>query len=254
MTLQQILQSTRFALAEPNPLGRFSDGELIDYINEAQLQTGIEVEWPEALYQISTIANQMEYQLPELLKILRVYIGNQRGVPTTIPYMEGAQIEYWDQSNVGSGYAAQWSSQTPSAYPVGSDTGSPIEVKSPYVVGSRPMYYLRGGNLGIVPAPAGSYTLSINYIPEPPPLANYTDVSIYPLFWKDALVQFAVYKARYADRQTDDATAAFEQFTKVYLPRLRQWKLDMIEDLPKGPQLITYRTYYANGPDQFGPT
>jgi hypothetical protein len=191
--------------------------------------------------------------MPELLKILRVYIAGQPIVPTTIPALQGDQIEMWDQTfQAGQTNGTQWQNQPAVAYPnIQASQGSPNAGNTPWTVGERPRFYMRGGNMGFVPIPSGSYAVQVDLVPTPPTLVNVTDDSVYPTNFKDAIVWKTCEYAFFADTNSLMATAV--QNYQAELAKLRFWKTDLQKMLPRGVFPITVRTYFR-GPVTKRPT
>ncbi len=140
-----------------------------------------------------------EFQLRELVKILRVYmydqVGNQQPlVPTDINSLEGVTIEEWDQSSGQVAGAPQYTpralAQGGVAFPVASPFGR-VPVKSPwnFTAGGaqRPMFYMRGGFLGLLPPPLGVYQIRVDYVPKPLTLSQPADLSLFPDEFLDAI-------------------------------------------------------------------
>jgi hypothetical protein len=251
MTLSDLLNLTRILLAEPNttPTGRWSDSDLTTLINQAQQQIALELDFPEASLTFSTTTGIQEYQMPELLKILRVYIAGQPIVPTTIPALEGDQIEFWDQTAANN--QTQWQSQSGLAYPVAASQSWPNAGNTPWQQGNRPRFYMRGGNMGFVPKPSGVYSVQVDIVPSPPTLVNSTDTSIFDTKFKDAICWKTCTYAFFADSNSLMATAT--QNYELEMRKLRAWKEDIQKMLPRGVFPITTRTYFQ-GPVPKVPT
>lgn len=242
MVLNDLLSFTRLLLAEPTqtPTGRWSDADLITFINQAQTQIALEIDWPESTVSGYTTTNIQEYQMPELLKILRVYVAGQPIVPTTIPALQGDQIMMYDMT--AKNYQTQWQSQPTGAYPFASAATSPTGGNTPWQQGERPRFYMRGGNMGFVPIPSGSYYVQVDLVPQPPILVNSTDVSIYQTNFKDAICWKAVEYAMFSDSNSMMTTATANY--QIEAGKLRDWRVNLQETLSKAPFPITHRTYF----------
>lgn len=245
MQLGDINAQVRILLAEPDSTGRWSDTDLASLINQGQKAVVKELEFPEGTLVNQTTAGQQEYTIPEVFKILRVYVAGQPIIQTDIPTLEGAQIEMYDQS--APNYLPQWLSQNSTAYPVASDTGYPYPSTLPFYAGQRPQWYLRGGNIGLVPPPAGTYTLQIDIVPVPAALANAADVSTLPSNFLQAIAWYAVYQAKFADSRLEDAAFAMQQF-EGEMGKLRAWKSSFKGSTNRAPVLLTYRSMTNTGP------
>ncbi len=247
MQLFTILNSVRVFLAEPEPVGvnqgRWTDTDLTTLINQAHTQIALDIDWPESTYTGYTLAGIQEYQMPETLKILRVYLGGQPIVPTTIPALQGDQIEQWDQSAPGN--IPQWVYQPQESYPFLQTSGGGSGTNAgntPWSQGERPRFYPRGGNIGFVPIPNGAYYVQIDLIPQPPVLVNTTDTSIYQSTFLDAIVWKTCEYAMFADTNSMMQTCASNY--QAELVKLRAWKSDYVKMLPRGVFPITARTFF----------
>lgn len=143
-----------------------------------------------------------EYQLNELVKVLRVYMVDQIGnvqplVPNDIDILEGVTIEEWDQS---SGQVAGAPQFTPKAiaqgavtYPVASPFGrAPVKTPFQFTTGGaqRPQFYLRGsggGYLGLLPPPIALYQIRVDYIAKPKTMTQNGDISDFPEYCRDLI-------------------------------------------------------------------
>ena len=244
MQLLDYRSFVRVLLAEPSQVavGRWSDTDLNNFINQAMTQVALDIDWPESTYSGYTISTTQEYQMPETLKILRVYLAGQQLVPTTIPALGGEQIEVWDQSTPNK--QPQWVYQPPVSYPYLQATcGNGINAgNTPWTQGERPRFYPRGGNIGFVPAPNGVYFVQIDLIPQPPLLVADTDVSIYQTTFTDAICWKACEYAMFADSNAMLSTCSQNYMQEI--AKLRSWKADYQKMLPRGVFPITQRTYF----------
>lgn len=234
----------RVLAAEPDSAGRWSDLAITTLVNTGCRAIALEVNFPESQQTFVSTAGIQEYTMAENLKILRVYVAGQLIVPTDIPSLEGDQLQYFDQT--GTGQQPQWLTQTSAVYPVtNTPTGYPVSSALPFYVGQRPMYYIRGGNIGFVPQPAGVYTVRLDLIPVPPLLALQTDQSIYPSVADEAIVWKALELAYFSDSNIEKAGYARNNFEQE-MKKLRSWINDYKHQAPHTPMPITYRSYYQN--------
>ena len=242
MQLNDLLTFERLLLAEPSqsPTGRWSDSDLTTFTNQAQTQVALDMEFPESTLTGYTTTNQQEYQMPELLSILRVYVAGQPIVPTTIPALQGDQVMMYDMT--ANNYQTQWQSQASGVYPFASVPTSPTGGNTPWMQGERPRFYMRGGNMGFVPIPSGSYLVTVDLLPQPPILVNPTDTSIYQTNFKDAICWKSVEYAFFADNNPQISLA--QQNYQSELSKLRYWKEQMQKTLSHAPFPITRRTYF----------
>jgi hypothetical protein len=238
MVLGDLINSFRNQIGEASTR-RFTNAILTDWANRAQNQLAFEVDFPEATQTIVTVPGQQEYQLTELIKILRVYIvgpdGSKQELPgTDIPTLEGDKLFQYDNSSgiIQSApvQSPQWLNTQQTNYPTvnvpitGAGSG-PIPMNSSYTPYARPKHYLRGGYIGIVPTPGLSnpqFTLAVDHIPLPPALNVTSDKSLYPDHFLDALVWLMVGYARFSDNTAayKDAVAMFNDQMAM---KIRPW-------------------------------
>lgn len=247
MILSELDSYFRVLTSEPNgTTGRWSFADVANMINQARFTINAELDYPQGNISTTTISGQMEYELPQITKILRVYVGGQIIIKSSIPTLQGDQIEFYDQT--GTNNAPQWNTQNAAAYPVtGTSFGSPYSNTLPFYQGARPQYYLRGpGVIGLVPPPAGAYSFSIDIIPRPNTLVNQNDVdSSFDEFFKEAIVQGAVMRAMQGDRDQDARMQAAQEYS-LQMKRLQLWIADFTSGAPNGPIPVTYRGFYQN--------
>lgn len=251
MTLGDINSTVRVLLAEPSTTGRWSDADLATMINRSIKDLGLELNWPEGTTTLTTSIGVTEYTLPEISQILRVYVAGQPIVPTDIPTMGGDQIKLFDQT--AASFGPQWNTQVNTVYPATSDTGYPYPSGIPVMAGGRPLYYLRGGNIGFVPPPAGAYTVSIDIVAHHPDLLVSGAKSLFPSECQSALAWKTCMYAHFADNRDDAALklqvakGEYEQAVKA----LRSWRDTLGQNAIRRPMPTTMRTYYM-GPNTNG--
>jgi hypothetical protein len=240
---------------------RFTDATLINFTDRATKWVISDILFPAARVTITTVPNQQGYSLPELYQIDRVYLAGQILVPTTLPTLGGEQAMIYDQSATGtpiSGSDAppgaggmqqpQWSVQAPVAYPYVNNWGTPAPSAQPWFPGQRPRYYLRGGLIGIVPAPANVADLVIEGVLVPPKVVNLTDTLVVPENFLEAIAWKAVSYCRFsedADRAMA-AQASAAQMANAEIRTLRTWKRTYTGE-DTGPKVTTYRRAYRIG-------
>ena len=248
MTLSDLDAEFRRNTGEPDPTGRWSYSDVAGWTNEARNFLAMLLRWPDATWTNTltggTGTGITEIQLPELLEIDRVYVAGQPIVPTTIPQLEGTDIQFYDQTATGN--LPQWNTQPYAGYPVqNGQMGYPAGT-GPFFVGMRPRYYLRGGNIGLVPSPSGSFTIQIDGIGPPTPLVNQGDVDIFPSFFKYAIAHKAAELAFLADKAMDSAQAQ-GQLYQQHEKELITWRRKLQKNAPRGPRLISYRGFFSRG-------
>jgi hypothetical protein len=224
--------------------------------SNAQRQLAMDIDFPPGTLTFPTVGGQKEYQIPEICKILRIYIlgpdgSMQEMIPTDIPTLSGEIQETFDNTSGGLGGAplqtAQWLNQqnSPAAYPVNNtQIGGRVGTKSTWSHNSRPAYYLRGGFIGfVIPAlttnPASQIVLE--YVASPPPLSTPSDVSLFPFLCKDALVWFMVARCLYSDNNSGTKDA-MEMYNRE-MARLRDWSFSMQASKPKMMVPLTKRAH-----------
>jgi hypothetical protein len=260
MNLGDMINSFRSRYGEQSTR-RFNNSILTGYANDAQIQLAYEVDHPEGTLTIPCVDNQQEYQLPQLMKILRAYVigpGNfkQELRGTDIFTLEGDILHQYDNTSGvivnQPNQSSQFFAQPPAAYPVQnvgfSGRGSgPIPTNSAWSLNSRPAYYERGGYIGIVPAPISStYSIVVDFIPAPPVLNLLTDLSLFPDLFKDAIVWKMISYARYSDNQSNYKDAEF-MYQDQMANKIRPWLDRQQATKPKTFVPRTVRSMFRGG-------
>lgn len=271
MQAQDVVTLARDLLNEPTPGQRWTDAQLIRFTDRAQKSVIRTLKWPESRFVLTTTPNVQEYQIPEVVRMLRVYLQGQPIVPTNIPTLEGQQIQLNDQTGSGGGpgglvgnsapalaggqYTPQWTSQPPASYPVASSLYAPSPAAQPWIVGQRPRYYMRGGMIGLVPAPLGAYPLVMDCIAQPATLENLTDTLVLPDIALDLLAWSVCEFCYYADPQNqgagDSRNFAMSEKQKA-LQEVKAWKREYDGVGPKGPNILAMRSFYTTGQNTTG--
>jgi hypothetical protein len=249
MTLGEINNYARFLLNESDNQGRFSDAQMAMGITQATRDVALEVRFPE--YQLITTTpstpTAQEYILPDIINIKRVYLNGMLLTPSSIPTLEGDQILMYDAT--GTNYVPQWKIASVATYPVSSDCGFPAAISSPYTLGSRPSYYLRGESvIGIVPPPAGGSLLQLEGIAFPAPYVNMTDITIYSRHYCETLAQGAVKRCMQSDKDVEGVKLA-DALLKEATGKLMDWLNSFLPVKPVVP--VTYRTMYRGGSEGY---
>ena len=272
MTLGDLLAKVRILLSEPSTV-RWTNQYLISLINDAQNAVAYEVDFPEASEPYGTVAGQQEYQLVDLVKILRVYVTNgisqQPLIGTDIGLLEGRTRDIFDQSSGiqsnGPAMTPQWIAQQPASYPIiggWRGQGLPAPVNSVwhniFANGSsrqRPEYYLRGGYLGLVPPPdatavydpitgklTSGFEIIVDHVPVPFTMSVSSDLSAFPARFKDAICFRVVADCLFSDKNSD-YQAAEAKFASECV-KLRKWKESLQADKSKTYMITTMRTFF----------
>lgn len=213
--------------------------------------------FPESRVQITTVASQQEYQVPDMVRTLAVYVAGQLIVPASKALLEGRQIQYYAQDGAAFGGAngtVGWQVQTAQTYPVTTELGFPAPDASPWFVGSRPRFYYNGGYIGLVPPPIAPYTLTIDGVLLPGPIAN--DGQVLSISWSQ--VKTAAHGVAALALGSDRDAVAMAQ-AKVEqtqyddgIKDLRAWKKRYQGTQPRGPKLFTLRSFYVRGNRRHG--
>lgn len=258
------VQFVRDRASEPDLTGRWTNALILEQLNIARQQVMIDFQWPTGSWFANTSPGIQEYSLGDLNNVVRAYMQSQPNtapqplVYETINALEGDGLGLWDQT--APGFAPQWMSQAPASYPVASDLGYPVPVGVPWLpnASQRPKYYLRGGHIGILPAPSNVCMLQIDVVPEAEPfvLGNTTQTDILP--WK--ALDAVVWKTMFYMASSTGNTQKMVMYEKAYsgdngkggaLGILLSWKREFPEHRSRAPLFTTYRTRFQ-GPPRFG--
>lgn len=241
MLASEVTARVRQLLADPNTSGRYTEAELLGLVSDAQRLLTRVCKWPKGVLLGTTIANQMEYTLPEVERVDYVYIAGQPILPTTVEALQGNQIGFYDET--ATGYTPQWISAPAEAYPVASNMGGYNAMALPFYPGDRPQYYRRGGNIGFVPPPGGAYPIMVYCIPVPAAVTNDAQLLVFPSQAKEALAWRVVADEMFADgneSMMEKAEAKYQENLKILLGSLK----GIDHERPSGPMVRTYRNQY----------
>ena len=277
MNLGLISNTFRFMMDEASTK-RFTAADVAQLATRAQNQLAFEVDFPQATLNILLVPGQQEYQLMDLMKIMRVYTAaynpanpnypfsfKQELIGTDIYTLEGDVIQQYNRPS--------FQDQNPSAsltynFNQGCNQpnySQPYPTKLPWegcgpqgnngsngVVqyhNQRPMYYMRGGYIGVVPVPILTNPetyLMLDYIPAPPPLVNTPDNSIFPDTFLEAIVWKMVEFASYSDHNSAQMQAA-QMYQNEIDKKITPWIQRIQATKPKTLVPITKRTYFRRG-------
>jgi hypothetical protein len=251
MTQSDLETTIRDYLNEPDVNGRFSSAVVTRSMNRAQDATALLIFWPYASVPGTWNTNLENPLIEDMLSVKEVKVNGQICVPTDVPLLQGTQIEMYDQS--GKNQTPEWLAldraayTNPATYPVTATqgvTGYPISM-IPGQPPSRPAYYIRGANLGIIPTPVSGSTVTIGYIQRPIQLSATvpTGISIYPEIFRDCIAFKSCQLLKASDRKFDEANE-WRDMWKEEVVKLRYWK-NQLSPVPERPQPITYRTYFG---------
>lgn len=272
MQAQDVTSYARSLLSEPTNGQWLTESRAIQFVDRAHKIIVRSLKWPESRFVFSTQPTVQEYQLSEVIRILRVYVAGQPVVRTDIPTLQGQQWQFDDQTGtvggpggyvapgqapvlVGNQYTPQWTSQPATAYPVASSLGYPSPSAAPWMAGMRPRYYTRGGNLGLVPAPLGTYQVVCDVIAQPVTLVSDTDTLVLPDIALDAVAWKVCELAYFADRDNqgagDSRNYAQTEFNTA-MKELKAWRREYDGMGPRGPNVLTNRSFYRKGNNRLG--
>lgn len=266
MIVNDCLEYSRVLLAEPNSGQRWSNAQLIKFIDRAQKLIVRKILWPVSRYEFMSVPTVQEYQEPEILKYLRVFIQGQSLPHADIDTLEGNQIQLYDQTGQGGGpaglivpgvapqlaggqFVSKWTSQPAATYPVSSPLSYPAPDAQPWFPGRRPVWYDRGGNIGFLPAPAGIYPVVVDCVRQPFTLVNPTDAMVLPDISLDTVCWKTVELACFPggeDESSDQRNYAMSEYGKS-VAELDGWANGMAGQGPEGPKPLTYRSFYTRG-------
>jgi len=252
---------------------RFTAADVAQLATRAQNQVAFEVDHPESTQNILLVSGQQEYQLIDLMKLLRVYTAvfnsdnpnfpftfKQELIATNIGTLEGDVIQRYDNSSGIVPQTSKYIAQQPELYPYaggpnnargfGNNSCEPYPTNMPWSsCNSRPSYYLRGGYIGVVPIPLQSNPptyLMIDCTPAPPALVNTTDNSIYPDIFLEAIVWKMIEYASYSDHNSAQMQAA-QMYQNEVTMKINPWIQRLQATRPKTMVPITKRTYFRRG-------
>ncbi len=249
---------------------RFTAADVANLATRAQIQLAFEVDHPEATRNILLVSGQQEYQLMDLMKILRVYTAvfnpdnpnfpfafKQELIATSINLLEGDVLQRYDNTSQRIQQSSKYIAQPPELYPVpqnhgrmsGPGNSGPYPTNMPWEHGSRPAYYMRGGYIGLVPIPLqgnpATY-LMIDYTAAPPALVNTPDNSIFPDTFLEAIVWKMIEFASYSDHNSAQMQAA-QMYENEVKTKITPWIQRLQATRPKTLVPITKRTYFRRG-------
>jgi hypothetical protein len=226
--------------------GLYSDADIIDFINIARGQVAGEGECVRVMATIPTVAGQQVYRFQDAV------------FPST-PLLSGVQgiINIRSiSSQVGTG--SLW--MTPRPWPWFSlyelNNAAPQQaiptVWSQFGQGAASSgaanTTVNGGSFYLSPIPDDIYTLNLNAVCYPQPLALDTDVEALPYFWTDCVPFFAAYFALMSaqtNARMADAANMYKGHYEEFMDRARKqsnastnrWQYDGAGDPAQGPKM-----------------
>lgn len=259
-----IVTRARNNLSDNTSQARFTDASMLLWTSDVVQEMTRRLLFPEYRLTFSSVANIQEYaNMPEVLRTLRVYVAGQLIVPTDLPTLEGTQIQLYDQSGnggapaVGSGgppgnvgtASPAWTTQMAENYPILSELGNPAPDAVPWFTGSRPRYYWRAGVFGLVPAPAGVYTVCIDGVFNPATITALATQLVVPSFFLRAAAWEVASSALFSDRDSPSGGIQASEIAhgkyEALMGELRGWKRRYNGPSPRGPKMLTQRSFYT---------
>ena len=262
-TAGELIMAARDDYGVPVGSNRWPDSRMLRLAKAAANDIAIETDFPEATHGIFTVAGQREYQMIDCVKILRCYLiaGGNVTTPlpgTDIPTLEGDILQIYDQSSGTipgqAGFSPQFLAEAPQQYPLSNSNQGRVQVPTamPYFSVSnsaqRGVYYHRGGNLGIDPAPAqGGLILAVDHIPLQPFIQSDETMMIYPQVYLSALKSHMCAEMARSDRSSMMST--YQGLYTSKLPDLRTWLDNLWATKPKRFVPITKRSQIGSFDD-----
>ena len=254
MLVGDVVNDWRRQINEPNT-NRFTVQDSLDFFMKAQRQLMFELDFPEATYTITTVAGQSEYAMIENYKVLRVYAITPGGVKqilfgTNIGIMEGDITESYDGTSgriLGNPVQTpQWLADSAQPYPItAGGNGGYANTTGKFQYNDPPRYYMRGGNIGVVPTPTVSIQICIDYLPMPPTITDLSELSIFPQNCQEALVFKMCQFSRMADNSSQ-AVGYSQMYDSEIKEKLRPWKDSFQATKPKKFIPVTMRRRLRN--------
>jgi hypothetical protein len=206
-SLSDLRTATRRYINETNTTNtNFPDTELNDYLNQATLFLGTQMEWPIQTYVATATANQALYQLPsDFIELLDVY-WNEANLPLLDRADLGKVSPTWQQDPAGTPKVCyKFDQQTIGLYNV-PDTNQQL--------------------LGV-----SSYLLEIQYIALPATLVNDTDIPNLQTAYQMCLPFYAAFICEHRlgnDKKADSNLQRFDQHRKALMARIQKFSDDLL--------------------------
>ena len=184
----------------------FTEPELTDYLNQATLFLGTQMEWPIQTDISTANANQGLYQLPsDFIELLDVY-WNQTKIPLLDRADMGQVSPSWQQDPVGTPRIAyRFDQQTIGLYNV-PDANQQLNGVS-------------------------SYQLQIQYIAMPPSLVNDSDIPDLQAAYQMCLPFYAAFICEHRmgnDKKADTNLQRYDQHRKALMARVQKFSDDLL--------------------------
>jgi hypothetical protein len=201
-SLADLRTATRRYINElDNTNSNFSDSELNDYLNQATLFLGTQMEWPIQTEIATAIPGQALYQLPsDFIELLDIYF-NQTKIPLLDRADMGQVSPSWQQDPIG----------TP-----------------------RIAYRFDQQTLGLYNTPDSNqtgYQLQVQYIAMPPTLVNDTDIPDIQAAYQMCLPFYAAFICEHRlgnDKKADTDLQRYDQHRKALMARVQKFSDDLL--------------------------
>lgn len=207
-TLSSLRTAVRRYINEPNNTNsNFADTEINDYLNQAVLFLGTQMEWPIQTYVTQAVPNQSLYQLPtDFIELLDIYF-NQSKLPLLDRADMGQVSPSWQQDPIGTPRLAyRFDQQTIGLY----NTPDTNQTSS-------------------IPGQTG-YELQVQYIAMPPSLINDTDVPDLQLAYQMCLPFYAAFICEHRmgnNNKADTNLQRYDQHRKALMARVDKFADDL---------------------------
>lgn len=261
MLAGDVISDARAILNEPNPNGRWSPPTLLSLLSIAVKEVTRDILFPLSSAWFNTIAGVQEYQIPEIIRIYQCYYAGELLPRTDTMTLEGYQTQMYDNTAQGGGpsgsvgtnasaptvyqttVAPQWSAAGSEAAPGdGGATSFAFDGSQPWYPGRRPVFYSNGGNLGLVPAPAGVVPVMIRCVRQPAQITtdgqtlSLPDVARQCLMWRVVNLAYLSDRGQEAQALRQNADAMFQK----ELSELRHWR-QTFDGTNRGVNMLTQR-------------
>lgn len=224
MTLQNVSDVAKKLIREATS-DTVDDSTMQAYIVGVYKDWCRELRWPEGTANMLTstpvggTATAQEYQLPDTtIKIFRVYLNGQRCAETSIPYFEGDVIQSYD---------ATWHTFPAVNPPALPGPGTVLSI--PITAGpglTQLSYYVRGGFMGFLPAPASDgIPIRVEGCFLPPTPAP-TDALLLPDQFEFGLAYGGIYRFLLGDRRVLESKS-WKELEQEQWGMAMRWRRDM---------------------------
>ena len=199
-----ILATRRYINEQDSTNSHFSDQEITDYLNQAVMFLGTQMEWPEQVDTAQATPNQALYQLPnDFIELTDVYFNSLN--PIHLPILERA-----DLGNI----SPAWQTDPPST--------------------PRIAYRFNRNTIGLYPVPDNlqtDYTIQIQYIYMPATLVNLTDVPDLHTAFQMCLPFYAAFLCETKlgnDKKSETDLENFDRHRKALMSKVQKYSDDLL--------------------------